>query len=101
MSLVLAVLKKNYTKLCHCLPQNYMKTINKLRLLGFREDALSKLTHLPITDLINEVIVGFLMVATIKSDVKALQFCDLMDNLVDSKSSQTHIEILRNGKYIN
>ena len=36
----------------------------------------------------------------IKSDVDALQFCDVMDNLVDSKSSKTHIKVLKNGKYI-
>ena len=33
--------------------------------------------------------------ATIKSNEQALQFCDYMDNLVDSESSKTHIEILR------
>ena len=94
--LVLAVLKKNYTNLCHCLPQNYLETINKLRLLGYSDD-ISKLIILSATDLINDAIVGYLMVVTIQSDVQALQFCDVMDNLVDSKSSETHIEILRNG----
>ena len=74
-----------------------MKTINKLRLLGISDDALSNTTNLPTTDLINDNIIGFAM-AAIKSDVGALQFCDLMDNLVDSKSSKIHIETLRNGK---
>ena len=95
--LVLAVLKKNYTKLCHCLPQNYMRTINKLRLLGIPKEVLSQFTNLPTTDLINDAIIGCLMI-TIKSDVQALQFCDDMDKLIDSESSKTHIEILRNGK---
>ena len=96
VTLVLAVLKKNYTKLCHCLPQqNYTKTINKLRLLGFPDYILS--TNLPTTDLINDATVGFLMVAIIQTDVQALQFCDIMDNLVDSESSESYIEILRNG----
>ena len=94
--LVLAVLKKNYTNLCHCLPQNYMKTLNKLRLLGYTDDVLNIFTTLPNTDLINDAIVGFLM-ATIKSNEQVLQFCDYMDNLVDSESSKTLIEILRNG----
>ena len=74
-----------------------MKTINKLRLLGFSDDVLSYFTNLPTTDVINDRIIAFLMIATIKSDIQALQFCDVMDNLVDSKSSKTHIEILRNG----
>ena len=66
-------------------------------LLGFPDDTLRKFTILPTTDLINDAIVGFLMIVTIKSDVQALQFCDIMDNLVDNKSSESHIEILRNG----
>ena len=74
-----------------------MKTIDKLRLLGF-PDGINLFSNLPTTESINDVIVGFLMVATIKRDVQALQFCDLMDNLVDSKSSRLHIEILRKGK---
>ena len=77
-----------------------MKTINKLKLWGFSDDALSKFTNLQTTDLINDYIVGCLIVATIRSDVQALQFCDIMDKLVDSKLSKTLIEMLTNGKYI-
>ena len=95
--LVLAVLKKNYTNLCHCLPQNYMKTINKLKLLGCPEELLSNFTDLPTIDLINDGIVGCLMVVEIESDVETLKFCDAMDKLVDSKSSKSYIEIFRNG----
>ena len=77
-----------------------MKTINKLRLWGFSDDALSKITNFPTTDLISDYIVGCLMVAIIRSNVQALQFCDIMNKLVDSKSSKTLIEMLKNGKYI-
>ena len=75
-----------------------MKTINKLRALGCPDDVLSKFTNLPTPGLINDAIVGTLMIITIKSDVQALQFCDVMDDMVDSKSSKSHIEVLRNGK---
>ena len=74
-----------------------MKTINKLKLLECPDETLSNITNLPTTDLINDAIVGNLMVATIRSDVRALQFCDIMDDMVDSKSSESCIEILRNG----
>ena len=74
-----------------------MKIINKLKLLGCTDDVLSNFTNLPTTELINDAIVGCLMVATIKTDVQALRFCDDMDALVDSKSSKRNIEILRNG----
>ena len=96
---VLAILKKNYTRLCQCLPQDYMKTINKLKqLLRLSDDVLSNLTDLPTADLINENIIVLLMTVIIQSDIDALQICDVMENLIDSKSS-TIIELLRNGKF--
>ena len=96
--LVLAVLKKNYTRLCHCLPQDYMMTLNKLKqLLRLPDDVISELTNLPTVNDINEAIISLLMTAIIKSDMDALQFCDVMENIVDSKSSKAHIEILING----
>ena len=75
-----------------------MNTISKLKLLGIPDNILSKVTNFSTTDLINDHIVGSLMAAIIKSDVQALRFCDVMSNLVDSASSKTHIEILRNGR---
>ena len=32
-----------------------------------------------------------------KSDIDSLQFCDYMENLVDSNSSRMLIDMLRNG----
>ena len=97
--IVLAVLKKNYIRLCHCLPQDYMRTISKLQRLPQTCIDLSNLTDLPTVDLINEKLVGFLM-TVIQSDMDALQFCDIMENLVDCNSSTTDIEILRNGIFL-
>ena len=75
-----------------------MNTINKIKqLLRLSDDVLSNLTNLPTADLINENIIVLLMTA-IKSDIGALQFCDIMESLMDNKSS-TDIEILRNGKF--
>ena len=93
--LVLAVLKKNYTRLCHCLPQNYMKTISKLKL----DSVLSKFPKFLLTaGFVNDRIVQSLMVTIIKSDVQALKFCDRMDTIVDSESSKRYVEILRIGE---
>ena len=98
--IALAVLKKSYTKLCHCLPQDYMKTIYKIKqLLRPSDDVLNNLTALPTGDLINEKIIVTLVVS-IKSDVDALNVCDIMENLVEDKSSTMHIETLRNGNVI-
>ena len=75
-----------------------MKTINKIKqLLRLSDDVLSNLTNQPTSDLINENIIVLLM-TVIQSDIEALQICDVMENLIDSKSS-TIIELLRNGKF--
>ena len=75
-----------------------MKTINKIKqLLRLSDDVLSNLTNLPTVHLINENIVVLLM-RCITLDIGALQFCDVMENLIDDKSS-TDIELLRNGKF--
>ena len=75
-----------------------MKTINKIKqLLRLSDDVLSNLTNLPTAALINENIIVLLM-SGIQSDVDALQFCDIVENLIDSISS-TDIELLRNGKF--
>ena len=75
-----------------------MITFNKLKqLLRLSDDFLSELTNLPSVNDINEAIISSLMIVIIKSDIDALQFCDVMKNIVDSKSPKAHIEILRNG----
>lgn len=77
-----------------------MKTIDRIKeLVKPPDDSLSYLEKLPTIDIINEGIVACLITA-IKTETDALKFCDLMENLVDVKSSQTDIELLRNGKLL-
>ena len=69
--LALAVLKKNYTRLCNCLPHNYIMTIDKIKeILMLSDEHLSSLTDPPIADLINEKIIVSLMLS-IKLDMGA------------------------------
>ena len=76
-----------------------MKTFNKLnKLFGPSDDLLNPLTVLPSADLINEAIIGMIMVTSVRSDIDALQFCDILENLVDTQSSLIHIRSIRNGK---
>ena len=71
-----------------------MKTIYKIKeLLLLPVNFLSNLIYRSKANRINEEIIAMLMI-TIKSDVDALRFCDIMENLIDSNSD---IEILRNG----
>ena len=74
-----------------------MITIYKIKeALKPSDEFLSNLTDPPIAHLINEKIILSLMVA-IKSDMGALEFCDIMEQLIDTRSSD--IEIIRNGNF--
>ena len=57
------------------------------------DEYLSNLADPPIVDLINEKIIVSLMLA-IQSDMGALVFCDIMEQLIDTKSN---IQMIRNG----
>ena len=73
-------------------------TINKIKgILMPSDEFLSGLIDPPIADLINEKIIVSLMLA-IQTDIGALVFCDIMEQLIDTKSSD--IEIIRNGTYV-
>ena len=75
-----------------------MMTINKIKgILMISDEPPSDLFDPPIADLINEKIIVLLMLR-IKADIDALEFCDIMEQLIDTKSSD--IEIIRNGMYV-
>ena len=98
--IVLAVIKKYYIRLCRCLPQDYRKTISKVKqLLRLPDHSMSNLSNFPSVDLINEAIIGSI-ITTLQSDSAALEFCDTMESLVDNASSRMVIELLRNGNYV-
>jgi len=98
-ALVLPVLKRNYARLCNSLPQDYMKTVDKLKQLmpGLPADYLDRLRTYPSTELINEAIISNAMCA-IKADGDVFEFCSLMEKLCDDITSSNFIKALRNGK---
>lgn len=46
---------------------------------------------------VNGLVIKSLIIAFVKSDADALQLCDQILKLVDSRSSKTEIEIFRKG----
>lgn len=91
---VLAVLKKNYTKLCQCLPHDYTSTINKMKqLIRIPKEVLSYWDKMPAADIVNEAIIYYMLIG-IKSDKEALIFCKLMAKLTDNSA----VKAVRNGK---
>ena len=98
--LVLAILKKNYTRLHYCLPQDCEKTIYKVnQLIGIPDETLRFINGLDIIDSVNESIIMLLMMR-IQSDAHVLQFFELMETLVENKHSKTYLEALKNGMYL-
>jgi len=96
-NVVLPVLKRYYTRLCQCLPQDYMKTVDKLRQLFPAElpaDYLDGLNRSLPTEQINERIICYLMCG-MKVDDNVVSLCDIMEHLSDQN---TLIESFRNGK---
>ena len=94
---VLILLKKYYTKLWRSLPEDYMNTVTKMKhLITLPDGIINYFNELPTINLINERIIGFLM-SRIKSDADAVEFCDIVEKLVNSKSSTIDIEAFRNG----
>ena len=96
---VLPILKENFTRLCQCLPQDYMETVDKLKqpLPGVPVHYLDWLREFLSTELNNEAIIGNVMCG-IEADDDVFVFCDFMEKLCDEVTSKNIIEILRNGK---
>ncbi|XP_065904252.1 uncharacterized protein [Dysidea avara] len=89
---VFAVLRTNFTKLCHCLPRDYKQTIKRIkRNAVVREGLVPQLETLPTTELVNcHILAG--MIAPIKMEAHLVGFCDLVKDLVDSDESKAFID---------
>lgn len=97
---VLALLKKNYSRLWQCLSPDHVKTVERMRQLlpGVPEDFLQFLNTFPTIDIINEVIMGKI-ISGIRDDPSVLRFLDIVDYLTepDDITSKLYIASLRNG----
>ena len=99
---VLQILKSNFTRLCHCLSQDYEKTIDKLAQLmpEIPAEYLNLLKTFPSTELINESIIGNL-IGPMEDETHILTFCDIMAVLSDEISAKNFLNSLRNRMYNN
>lgn len=61
------------------------------------DNILFDLMRLSTVELTNEAIIG-LLIRGIKTDVDTLDFCDVLEVLVDNEQLKVSIEVLRNGK---
>ena len=98
LHIALAVLRKNFAKLCHCLPQDYKLTVSRIRRFAVVPPGLmSNLSKLPNIELANCTILAG-MLRPLRHEVDMLGFCDSVEQLVDGGDSKKFIEVLRKGK---
>ena len=91
------ILKKNFVGLCHCLPKDYMVTIDRLKYKAAIGDALAlKLAEMPNADDRNGMIIAVLL-GPLDSDDDVLGFCDILEDAVDTDTSKKFIHNLRAG----
>ena len=102
MFIALTLLRLNYTGLCDCLPQDYLRTVQvMMKYLPMPDAIMHHLTMLPSMELVNENIVGNAMVVMLKSDKDILKFFKMMKEVVNTTKGREFIETLQNGKENN
>ena len=96
---VLSLLKKNYARLCQCLPQDYKETVQKLKqIYGASAYILDSVSTFGPIEVINEAIMCPIF-AGIRVENDVFTFCETMKKIVDGPSSQQFIEDLQHGAY--
>ena len=96
---VLAVLKKHCPRLCDCLPEDYRKTLDRIRMRAtVPEGLVQQLAILPSPKKVNHHIVAA-MLRPLTNEAGVLGFCDLMESVLDNEQSLVFIERIRNGKF--
>ena len=94
----LVVLRKHFTKLCHCLPQDYNKTLCRIEEnTTLPEGLVPQLEKLPTAELANCHILAA-MIVPIQDEVRLVAFCDFVKDLVEGAESKEFVEKLRDGK---
>ena len=92
------MVRKNFAKLCHCLPQDYKETIRRIKRTSVVQEGLMvELAMLPTPELANCRILAA-MIRPLREELHLVGLCDSLKDLVDSPESKTLIETLRNGK---
>ena len=95
------MLKKNYTKLCYCLPQNYIEAIRKFKEVCKLPDShyyiLTEASNLMNGNTRKEAII-VLIIMEMKCDAHALIVCDYVEKIADNENSKSVVKTIRHGK---
>lgn len=93
----LDVLRKNFNKVCQCLPENYKTTLSRVRRVAAVPDGLeSMLADLPTSELANcHILSG--MIRPLRKEIHLVGFCDSVKELVEGDACKTFMENLKRG----
>ena len=98
---VLAILKRHCPRLCNCLSEDYMKTLDRIRLRAtVPEGLVHQLTTLPFPKQVNHHIIAA-MLRPLTNVAGVLGFCDIMESVLDDEQSRGLVEGIRNGVFYN
>ena len=79
------LLRLSYTRLCDCLPQDYLRTVQvMMKQFVMPDEIMRHLTRLTSKELINETIIGNAMLNVLKSDRDILRFFEMMEEVVNT-----------------
>ena len=93
----LAILRNNFTKLCHCLPDDYQQTIDRIRQTkSIPQGLLYQLALQPTAELANCHILGA-MIRPLREEISLVRFCDSVKRLMDSTEAKEFVENLKTG----
>jgi len=94
----LVVLRRNFAKLCYCLPSDHKKTLTKIKRTAVVPEGLEyQLATLPTAELANCNILAA-MIRPLRKEFHLVGFCDSVENLAESVESRKIIGDLRFGK---
>jgi len=91
---VIALLKRNFGRLCNCLPQDYSKSLDKLKVIMNMPDHICQQIHDHQEH--NQLIIYVLMSKITSTSVPT--FLNTLEKLVDDEASKCTILTLKQGK---
>ena len=92
------VLKKYYHRIYHSFPSDHMITLGKLVQLGYviNDDAVDWISTAPTSIIGNQRVLDF-VILSIKGEDSLLEFCDILEKLIEHPALLKLVESLRNG----
>ena len=94
------MLKKHYDALWWSFPNDYMKTLTELcDLTSVDDDIIDMITSQPTADHSNKIMLD-LLIYVLKGEQHLMEFCNLMELLINNTKLSKIVDQLRNGKTV-